>query len=198
MRDLFITGLIFGLLPFVFKRPWLGILLWSWLGYMNPHRLAWGFAYNMPFSMIVGSVTILAFMASKEKKEMLWTREVIVLLILTGWMLFTTFFAFYPDLAWFQWNKVWKIMLMVLLTVLLINERYKQQQQQQKQKQHHHQRRGIPRAETDRHQSRRQQRNGARPGDDHSAHPLPPPAGCVFVGLVWSGLCFGFVWRRGF
>lgn len=125
MRDLFITGLIFGLLPFVFKRPWLGILLWSWLGYMNPHRLAWGFAYNMPFSMIVGSVTILAFMASKEKKEMLWTREVTVLLILTGWMLFTTFFAFYPDLAWFQWNKVWKIMLMVLLTVLIINERYK-------------------------------------------------------------------------
>ena len=32
MRDLFITGLIFGLLPFVFERPWLGILLWSWLG----------------------------------------------------------------------------------------------------------------------------------------------------------------------
>jgi len=125
MRDLFITGLIFGLLPFVFRRPWLGILLWSWLGYMNPHRLAWGFAYDMPFSMIVGVVTILAFMASKEKKDMPWTREIIILLILTGWMLFTTFFAFYPELAWPQWNKVWKIMLMVLLTALIINERYK-------------------------------------------------------------------------
>ncbi len=123
MRDLFVTAIIFGLLPFVFKRPWVGILLWSWLGYMNPHRLAYGFAYDFPFSMIVGLVTIVAFMASKEKKDMLWTRETIILLAFVGWMLFTTFFAFYPDLAWHQWNKVWKIMLMVLLTALVIKER---------------------------------------------------------------------------
>lgn len=125
MRDLFVTGVIFGLLPFVFKRPWLGILLWSWLGYMNPHRLAWGFAFNFPFSMFVGGVTILAFMMSKEKKEMPWTRETVILLIFVGWMLFTTFFAFYPDAAWLQWNKVWKIQLMVFLTALIITEREK-------------------------------------------------------------------------
>jgi probable O-glycosylation ligase (exosortase A-associated) len=125
MRDLFITAVIFGLLPYVFKRPWLGILLWSWLGYMNPHRLAWGFAYDLPFSMIVGLVTIVAFMASKEKKEMPWTRETIILLIFIGWMLITTFFAFYSDLAWFQWNKVWKIQLMVFLTALIITDRHK-------------------------------------------------------------------------
>ena len=124
MRDIFVTAVIFGLLPFVFKRPWVGILLWSWLGYMNPHRLAYGFAVDFPFSMIVGLVTIVAFMASKEKKDMLWTRETVVLLVFVGWMLFTTFFAFYPDLAWHQWNKVWKIMLMVLLTALIIRERH--------------------------------------------------------------------------
>ncbi|MDP2264955.1 MAG: putative O-glycosylation ligase, exosortase A system-associated [Thiobacillus sp.] len=125
MRDLFITGLIFSLIPFIFKRPWLGILLWSWLGYMNPHRLAWGFAYDFPFAMIVGFVTISAFLFSKEKKEMLWTRETVVLLVFVGWMLFTTFFAFYPDAAWFQWDKVWKIQLMIFLTVLIITDRHK-------------------------------------------------------------------------
>jgi putative inorganic carbon (HCO3(-)) transporter len=125
MRDLFVTGVIFSLLPFIFKRPWLGILLWSWLGYMNPHRLAWGFAYDFPFAMIVGVVTITAFMFSKEKKEMVWTRETIVLLIFVGWMLFTTFFAFYPDSAWFQWDKVWKIQLMIFLTALIITDRHK-------------------------------------------------------------------------
>ena len=125
MRDLFVTGVIFSLLPFVFKRPWLGILLWSWLGYMNPHRLTWGFAYSMPFSMIVGLVTITAFMMSKEKKEMPWTRETILLLIFVGWMLVTTIFAFYPDAAWVQWDKVWKIQLMIFLTALIINDRHK-------------------------------------------------------------------------
>jgi probable O-glycosylation ligase (exosortase A-associated) len=125
MRDLFVTGVIFGLIPFIFKRPWVGILLWSWLGYMNPHRLAWGFAYDFPFAMIVGLVTIVAFLFSKEKKEMVWTRETVVLLIFVGWMLFTTFFAFYPDAAWFQWNKVWKIQLMIVLTALIITDRRK-------------------------------------------------------------------------
>ena len=125
MRDLFVTGVIFSLIPFIFKRPWLGILLWSWIGYMNPHRLAWGFAFDFPFAMIVGIVTILAFMASKEKKEMVWTRETILLLIFIGWMFTTTFFAFNPQWAWFQWDKVWKIQLMIFLTALIINERYK-------------------------------------------------------------------------
>ncbi len=125
MRDLIVTGVIFGLLPFVFRRPWLGILLWSWLGYMNPHRLAWGFAYDFPFSMVVGVVTLAAFLFSQEKKEMPWSREIVVLLIFIAWMLLTTFFAFYPDAAWFQWNKVWKIQLMVILTALIINDRHK-------------------------------------------------------------------------
>ena len=123
MRDLFIAGVIFSLIPFIFKRPWVGILIWSWLAYMNPHRLCWGFAYNFPFSMVVGLVTIVSFMASKEKKEMIWTRETVLLLVFLGWMLITTFFAFYPEWAWLQWEKVWKIQLMVILTALIIKER---------------------------------------------------------------------------
>jgi probable O-glycosylation ligase (exosortase A-associated) len=123
MRDLLVAGIVFGVLPFVLKRPWLGVLLWSWLGYMNPHRLTYGFAYDFPFAMIVALVTIVAFLFSKEKKEMIWSRETVMLLFFIGWMLFTTLFAFYPEAAWIQWNKVWKIQLMVFLTVLLITDR---------------------------------------------------------------------------
>lgn len=123
MRDLLVTAIVFGILPFVFKRPWVGILLWSWLGYMNPQKQAWGFAQNFPFSLIVGVVIIMAFLFSREKKEMLWTRETVLLLMFVGWMLFTTFFAFYSEPAWEQWDKVWKIQLMVFLTVLIIKER---------------------------------------------------------------------------
>jgi len=124
MRDLFVTGVIFGLLPFVFKRPWTGILLWSWVGYMNPHLLCYGFAVDFPFAMIIGLVTIAAFLFSKDKKEMIWTRETVILLIFVAWMQFTTFFAFYPDDAWAQWDKVWKIQLMVFLTAMIIKDRH--------------------------------------------------------------------------
>ncbi|MBW8328725.1 MAG: putative O-glycosylation ligase, exosortase A system-associated [Thiobacillus sp.] len=123
MRDLLVTGIFFGVLPFIFKRPWVGILLWCWLGYMNPHRQAWGFAYDFPFASICAIVTIMAFLFSKEKKEMVWTRETVLLLMFIGWMFITTVFAFYSELAWLQWNKVWKIQLMIFLTVMIIKER---------------------------------------------------------------------------
>ena len=123
MRDLLVTAIVLGVLPFIFRRPWIGILLWCWLGYMNPHRQAWGFAYDFPFAMITAIVTLTAFVFWKEKKQMIWTRETILLLIFIAWMLFTTFFAFYPELAWLQWDKVWKIQLMVFLTLMMIKER---------------------------------------------------------------------------
>jgi probable O-glycosylation ligase (exosortase A-associated) len=123
MRDILVTAIIFGLLPFIFRRPWVGIMLWSWLAYMNPHRQAWGFAYDFPFSMVVGLTTIVAFAFMRDKKPFIWTRETVVWVLFVAWMFLTTFFAFYQDLAWLQWNKVWKIHLMLLLIMLMIRER---------------------------------------------------------------------------
>lgn len=123
MRDLLVTAIVFGVLPFIFKRPWIGILLWCWLAYMNPHRQTWGFAYDFPFALICAVVTLVAFLFSKEKKEMVWTRETVLLLLFIGWMLITTIFSLYPEFAWLQWNKVWKIQLMVFLTAMIIKER---------------------------------------------------------------------------
>jgi len=44
MRDLFVLAVVFGSVPVILARPWIGVLVWSWLAYMNPHRLAWGIA----------------------------------------------------------------------------------------------------------------------------------------------------------
>ena len=43
MRDLLIVLIVFGSLPLILVRPQIGILMWFWLGMMNPHRLAWGY-----------------------------------------------------------------------------------------------------------------------------------------------------------
>lgn len=123
MRDILVTTIIFGALPFVLRRPWIGILLWTWLAYMNPHRQTWGFAFYFPFSLIVGVVTIGAFMFSNSKKEFLWTRETVVLLMFVAWMFLTTVFSYYPQDAWEQWNKVWKIQLMIFVIAMMIQNR---------------------------------------------------------------------------
>ena len=125
MRDIALTLIFFSFIIFVFARPYIGVYIWTWLSLMNPHRLTYGFAFSLPFAQITAIVTLLAMLVSDEPKRIPWTRETKLLLIFILWMLLTTFFAFYPDLAWEQWGKVWKIMLMIYVTLILINTRQK-------------------------------------------------------------------------
>src|ERR1700692_4189029 len=123
MRDVPLTLVIFGTLPFILWRPHIGVLVWTWIGFMNPHRLTWGFAYDMPFAMIVALVTLLALLMSREPKKIPWTRESIVLLIFLAWMLLTTIQAMYPWLAWPHFHQIWKIQLMVFVTLILMQSK---------------------------------------------------------------------------
>lgn len=120
MRDIAVTLAVFSMLPFVLRHPWVGILVFNWLSLMNPHRLAYGFSLNFPFAMIVAATTIGAYMYSKEKKEMVWTRDSRLLLAFILWMCLTTAFAMYPTLAVDQLNKVLKIQLMVFVGLMLM------------------------------------------------------------------------------
>ena len=123
MRDIFVTVIVFWGLLLVFKNPHIGIYLWSWLSYMNPHRLGWGFAYDFPFAMIVGIVTIVSVLFSIKKLRFFWSPIIGWLLFFNFWMLLTTIFSLQPDESWAQWDKVAKIQLMTFVTLLVINNR---------------------------------------------------------------------------
>jgi probable O-glycosylation ligase (exosortase A-associated) len=123
MRDYLVVSIVFGVLPFVLTRPHLGVLLWTWLGIMNPHRLGWGFANDLPLAAIAGVVTILSFLISKELKRIPLVSTTILLVMFILWMNITTFFALAPELAMLQWSKVMKIQLMILLTLMLMYDR---------------------------------------------------------------------------
>lgn len=122
MRDIAVTLAVFSILPFIFKRPWLGILAWTWLGFMNPHRMAWGFSTTMPFAMMVAIATLIAFVRMDARERLIpRERESTVLLIFVGWMFLTTVFAVYPGLAWEQFDKVFRIQLMIFVGMMVIN-----------------------------------------------------------------------------
>ena len=78
---------------------------------------------TMSFAFMTALVTLAAYLFSKEPKRMPWTPETILLIIFLGWVTFTTFFAFYPQPAWLQWNKILKIQIMTLLTAMLVTDR---------------------------------------------------------------------------
>ena len=58
MRDVVLAAFIFGSLPFILLRPWLGVAMYIWVSVMNPHRLTWGFAYEIGFASIIATVTL--------------------------------------------------------------------------------------------------------------------------------------------
>ena len=123
MRDLFVAILVFGALPFALKRPFIGILLLAGLGYMNPHRLCYGFMLNMPVVMIVVLFTFVGMLVSKEAKRIVWSREVVVLVMFIVWMGVTTSQALYFELAAEQYKKVIKIQILTFMTLVMLNSR---------------------------------------------------------------------------
>ena len=128
MRDIVVTLIVLGSIPFVLARPYIGILVWSWVGYMNPHRLAFGFAYDMPFAQIIAVVTVIAILLSKEPKKIPFTGLTFVWFVFIVWMIVTTQFAIYPAEAEVYLGKVLKIQFVTVLTLMLITDRQRMDQ----------------------------------------------------------------------
>ncbi len=120
MRDLLLTLFIFGAIPFIIKRPYIGILMWSWLGYMNPHRYAWGFAYNMPFAQITALALFLGMFLTKEKLKLPITKITVIWMLFVMGTLISTVFATNMDGALRELDRFIKIQIVVACTMMLM------------------------------------------------------------------------------
>lgn len=123
LRDLLVFIVVFGGLLFIFSRPYLGIYLFSWLGYMNPHRLSWGIAYSFPFSMIVGLATISSAIFAKRKNIIPINASVIFWGLFILWTCITTITAIDTDTSVVELKRFLKIQIMIFLTLLLITDK---------------------------------------------------------------------------
>lgn len=122
MRDLLVTFLVLGSLPFILRHAYLGIYVWSWLSYMNPQRLAYGFAQSTPYAQIVAITLLISLLFTKDRKPLPRDKTVVVWVIYLLWMTLTTFFALQPEAAWEGFNTVMKIQFITFLTMILITD----------------------------------------------------------------------------
>lgn len=123
MRAIFLFSLIIGSVPVILMKPHIGILMWEWLSFMNPHRLAWGAAVNFPFADVIAGGTIVAWLVSREPKRIPYHPIVVLLGLYAAWTTLTTLFAVLPNSAWPKWDQTIKIFLFTFLTMALINTR---------------------------------------------------------------------------
>jgi probable O-glycosylation ligase (exosortase A-associated) len=124
MRDILLTVFIFALIPTILFRPYYGALLWAWVGMMNPHKMTYGFAYTLPFAMIIAIVTLLMFPTARDRRPFPWCGPSALLIVFYLWTCVTSLFAFNSfDNVYGAWLQVTKIQLMLLLTMMLIRDR---------------------------------------------------------------------------
>jgi putative inorganic carbon (HCO3(-)) transporter len=123
VRDILVTAIVMGVLPFVFRHAWVGVLLWTWISVMNPHRLAYGFAYNAPFGMLAAGATLIALVTTRDRVQLPRSATMNALVAFIVWMCVTTVFAFYVEDSVQQLNKIIKIQLMTLVGLAVLQDK---------------------------------------------------------------------------
>lgn len=119
MRDLIVLFGLGAAVPVALFRPWLGVLAYSLVGFLNPHRLTWSLQ-SVPFALMIAVATLIGLVLTREKKGIPWTRELALMVLLALDFTFTTFSAWEPTDAWDQWTRVMKIFLMTFVAGTLI------------------------------------------------------------------------------
>lgn len=122
MRDFAVLA-IFGVLFLQsFKRPWIGIMCWTWLSIMNPHQLTWTLR-GMPFAAAIAGSTMLGLFITRDRRDYSLNRENITLMLLMTWFCITLPFSMQFEPAFALWSRVMKIDLMVLVSLVLLHSR---------------------------------------------------------------------------
>jgi probable O-glycosylation ligase (exosortase A-associated) len=123
MRDVALTLMVISSLPFVAIYPYVGVLTFNWLSLMAPNRLAYSFAVEAPFAMVVAVVTLLAWLISRENKRYPLTLLSILILMWALWITVTTAVAINPEIALVKWSSTMKTLLIACLVMMLANNR---------------------------------------------------------------------------
>ena len=124
MRDIAFAAPVLCCLALAIYRPFVGILLWSWISFMNPHRLTWGFAVDQPWAMLAFVATIMGCLVQREPKRFATDAVTVLLLVLMLGVTLTSLVAIGPaKVTWDMWDRTVKIIVMLVLTAAMLSDR---------------------------------------------------------------------------
>lgn len=124
MRDLIFVAMMTVMVPVSLMRPLVGVLLFCWLSFMNPQQLNWGMSNGIPWAMIVGAVTLVGAIASKDIKRVPFNSVTSPVMLFLLCITLTSIVALAPpELVWAKWQSTAKTFAFLLLIAALINTR---------------------------------------------------------------------------
>lgn len=125
MRSIALFVELLVLLPIVLVRPFVGVVLWSWISFMNPHRLVYGgIGLMMPWAMIIFVATVIGCILAREPKRLPINAVTLLVCLFLMLITITSMFAMAPwqDVE-AKWETVFKVFLFLLVTASLLTSR---------------------------------------------------------------------------
>ena len=122
MRSLLLSIFLIALLPSAFLTPFIGVMLWSWVSFMSPHRLVWGIGDSLPWAAIVGSVGIAGWLISERRRIPIDATTVLMGLLLVAFSV-STYFSLVPELSGDKWWAIVKEFVFFFITAALVTNR---------------------------------------------------------------------------
>jgi probable O-glycosylation ligase (exosortase A-associated) len=122
MRSLALFLELLVLLPIVLVRPFAGVILWSWISFMNPHRLVYGgVSLMMPWAMIIFLATIIGCVVAREPRRLPINAMTVLISLFLVMITITSLCALapWPDVE-AKWENVFKVFLFLLVTASLL------------------------------------------------------------------------------
>lgn len=122
MRDVVILVGILALIPMILRRPYVGVLAWTWIALLNPHREAFGFSTALRPNLLIVLVTLIAFAVSSEKKTWPGGKVALSFVAFIGWTTLTAVLAPDPETSLQFYNDfVVKMALHMVVLMIVIN-----------------------------------------------------------------------------
>ena len=123
MRDILIIAIVMAGALASLRRPWIGIMLWTWLSIMNPHRFAWGMAYDAPLAAIAAASVMLGLLMTKDRESPFKASPVTWMVLFMVWISLSWLAGIDPVNDYEQWKKVMKIDVMIVLSLMLLHSK---------------------------------------------------------------------------
>src|SRR5712691_1332125 len=132
MRDVILITIILGSVPVCLVSPYIGVMMWYWVSYFNPHRFTWTYGYDFPVALLVAVPTLIGTVFAEKSLRSLYMRESLLLIGIWAWYAITyvhaqgiPLFALHMQDVKYEINHISKILLMTLVMIAVITSRHK-------------------------------------------------------------------------
>lgn len=122
MRDVLTISLIGMCALVALFHPWVGILGWTVISIMNPHRYSWA-ASVMPVAAIMAIATLIGIVFTRDRIRFFVTPTMVVFALFTLWMCATLGYSLYYEGSLQIWKQVMKINFMIFVAVAVLHAR---------------------------------------------------------------------------